>query len=120
MSYFWGSICLDDIPPEQIKQVTFASGVVKRFVNIKVKKMPEVKVRNNNKFEYMVTCEPKRDLQKPGVNYKIGELCEPESKPYSPDSGPVIVEPKENEIGGNKPKKEERENSSSSLDSLPF
>lgn len=120
MSYFWGSICLDDIPPEQIKQVTFASGVVKRFVNIKVKKMPEVKVRNNNKFEYMVTCEPKSDLQKPGVNYKIGELCEPEYKPYSPDSGSVIVEPKESEMEKNKPNGERHDGSNSYLDSLPF
>lgn len=120
MSYLWGSICLDDIPPEQIKQVTFASGVVKRFVNIKVRRMDDPKVRNNNKFSYVITCEPRRDLQKPGVNYNIGELCEPERQSYNPALNSVIVEPKENEIGRNKPKKEERGNASSYLDSLPF
>lgn len=120
MSYFWGSICLDDIPPEQIKQVTFASGAVKRFVNIKIKRMSEVKVRNGNKFKYMVTCEPRRDMQKPGVNYKIGELCEPDSKPYNPATESVIVEPKGCKIGNNKAKGVDGGHAASYMDSLPF
>ena len=72
--YYWGSICLDDIPPEMIKNVTFRNGKVKRYVNIKIKKWGVPVEHAGTVFTHYITCEPRSDLRVRGKNYKLGNL----------------------------------------------
>lgn len=64
---FYGSICLSDIPKEVMRKA--ANGKV--YVNISIAPRKEV-----GKFghTHYITCRPKAEEVKEGVNYFIGDL----------------------------------------------
>ena len=67
----FGSLCLSDIPKELIKDVTCKDGKVRKYLNISVLERKEVSQYGHTHF---VSCSPKREEQRDGVNYIIGDL----------------------------------------------
>lgn len=66
-----GSICLSDIPREEIKEVTLKDGVTKKmYLNVKIVERKEVSQFGHTHF---ISCEPRQELRKDGVNYIIGD-----------------------------------------------
>ena len=63
------SICLSDIPRDQIKEVTLKNGEKKLFLNIKIRERKELGKFGDTHF---ISCEPKKEERKEGVNYIIG------------------------------------------------
>lgn len=71
---YYGSLCLSDIPKELLRKAENG----KTYLNIRVVKRKEADKFGNTHF---VSCAPKKDEQKEGVNYIFGHLKESESKP---------------------------------------
>jgi hypothetical protein len=71
MTMLYGSICLSDIPKELIKEVTLQDGTKKMYLNVAV-----VERREKSQFghTHFITCSPKQEERKEGVNYFIGDL----------------------------------------------
>lgn len=70
--FFYGSICLSDIPKDVMKAVDTKNGR-KVFINVKVveRKQPS----EVSKSTHFISCEPRNEQErKEGVNYFIGEL----------------------------------------------
>ena len=67
--FLFGSICLSDIPRDQIKEVTLRSGEKKKYLNVKIKERKEPSKYGDTHF---ISCEPKKEERKEGVNYIIG------------------------------------------------
>ena len=79
-----GSICLSDIPREQMKKVTCKDGKERIYLNVAV---IERKEKSQFGHTHFITCSPKKEEQKEGVNYIIGDLKEyiPQSNTPSPE-----------------------------------
>ena len=79
-SILTGSLCLSDIPKDQIKMVTRRDGSKAFYVNIAglARKEPQTFENNGVKHTYthLVSCSPKKEERKEGVNYFIGDLEE--------------------------------------------
>lgn len=71
MSNLYGSICLSDIPKEEIKSVMCKDGVTRKFLNVRIIERKTPSQYGNTHF---ISCAPKKDDQKEGVNYFIGDL----------------------------------------------
>lgn len=77
MSFLTGSICLSDIPKEQIKKVMCKDGKERLYLNIAVceKKTPLYDENGRVKVDHFISCAPvKKEDRKEGVNYFIGDL----------------------------------------------
>lgn len=116
-TYFYGSICLDDIPKEVIKQVTLRSGKVKRYVNIKVFRLRDREVETRGGFTptHKITCQPKVSKRKEGVRYDIGELRECELGVYTP--APII---EDSDNGREADSRDKGTKSPFTIEDLPF
>ena len=68
-----GSICLSDIPREQMKKVTCKDGKERIYLNVAV---IERKEKSQFGHTHFVTCSPKKEEQKEGIKYIIGDLKE--------------------------------------------
>lgn len=70
-NFLYGSICLSNVPKELFKKVMCKDGVERVYLNIKV-------VERNQKSQYgdthFVSCEPRKEERKDGVNYIFGDL----------------------------------------------
>jgi hypothetical protein len=71
--FLHGSICLSDIPRELIKKVSCKDGKDRLFLNISVSKK---KVPDHFGYTHFVSCAPKKEERKEGVQYIIGDLKE--------------------------------------------
>lgn len=82
----FASICLSDIPRDQIKEVTLKDGVTKKkYLNIKIVPRKEIGQYGHTHF---ISCEPKQEERRDGVNYIIGD-----GKVYVPQNvGPTTEE----------------------------
>ncbi len=73
-----GSICLSDIPREQMKKVMCRDGKERIFLNVAViqKKEPQTFSDNGTSrtYTHFITCAPKREERKENVNYIIASL----------------------------------------------
>ena len=86
----YGSICLSDIPREEIKAVTLKDGSVKKFLNISVIERKEKGMYGDTHF---ISCAPKKDERKEGVNYIIGDLKTWASEPQMPTPEEIAAAP---------------------------
>ena len=88
MDILLGSLCLSDIPKELIKDVTLKDGTRKKYLSISV-----IERKEPSKFghTHFVSCSPKREQQREGVNYIFGDL-----RRYQPS--PVVSPPTAEEI----------------------
>lgn len=84
-SMLTGSICLTDIPKELIKAVTCRDGQVRKYLNIAIitKKTPQTFTNNGQArtYTHFVSCAPKKEDRKDGVNYILGDL---ETRTFTP------------------------------------
>lgn len=73
-TFYFGSICLSDIPKELIKEFNG-----KKYLNISISAMREPKTFTNKNggiktFTHYVSCKPRKEEVVEGVNYYIGNL----------------------------------------------
>lgn len=112
MGYLFGSICLSDIPRDQIRRVVTRDGREKLYVNIQIYERREPRLMSGRAYTHFVSCAPARSSRRPGVNYIFGDLCKGEShsSPYAPPSPEKIDDSPS--IG--------KSDVSDELDNLPF
>lgn len=96
-SILTGSICLSDIPRDQIKKVTCKDGSVKMYLNIAVitRKQPQTFTNNgvSRTYTHFVSCAPKKEERVDGVNYIIGDLETRTFTPQAPSAEDVQAAP---------------------------
>lgn len=68
MSSLFGSICLSEIPREQMKKVMCKDGKERIFLNIWVGERKEPATFGSNTYTHYVSCSPKKEERKDGVN----------------------------------------------------
>lgn len=66
-----GSICLSDIPRSEIKKVMCKDGKERMYLNIAV---IERKEKGQYGDTHFISCAPRKEERKEGVNYIIGDL----------------------------------------------
>ena len=71
MDILFGSICLSDIPKELIKDVELRDGRHKKYLSVSVLEMKQPGKYGDTHF---ISCAPKKDERKEGMNYIIGNL----------------------------------------------
>lgn len=86
-----GSICLSDIPKEVIKAVECKDGQTRKYLNVAIIERNEVSKFGHTHF---ISCSPKQEERKEGVNYIIGDVKPLERKDLTPtpeeiDNAPV-------------------------------
>lgn len=86
-----GSICIDDIPNEVIKVIKRKDGKPRRYLNVAIVERNEVSQYGHTHF---ISCSPKQEERKEGVNYIIGDVkpLERKAPPPTPeeiDNAPV-------------------------------
>ena len=84
MAILSGSICLSDIPREQMKKIKCKDGVERIYVNVAVIERKEKSQFGNTHF---ITCSPKREERVEGTRYIFGDLKEfvPQNTSPSPE-----------------------------------
>ena len=87
----YGSICLSDIPRDVMKKVVCKDGTTKVFVNISVF---ELKEKSKYGDTHIISCSPKQEERKDGVNYIFGHLKTYEKEPTTEEinNAPPISE----------------------------
>lgn len=84
-SILTGSICLSDIPREQLKKVVCKDGKTRIYVNVAVITKKEPQTFSNNgvsrTYTHFISCAPKKEERVDGVNYIIADL---ETKTFAP------------------------------------
>lgn len=70
----FGSICLSDIPREQMKKVMCKDGKERIYLNIFIGEKKAPQAFDGKVFTHSVSCAPKKEERKEGVNYYIGDL----------------------------------------------
>jgi len=84
MSNLFGSICLSEIPREQMKKVICKDGKERIFVNVWVGERKEPATFGNNTYTHYVSCEPKKEERVEGTNYFLGDLQTYNPQPSTP------------------------------------
>lgn len=79
-----GSICLSDIPKELFKKVKCNDGVERIYVNVAILERKEVSKYGHT---HVMSCSPKKEERKEGVNYFCGDFKEfvPQSNTPTPE-----------------------------------
>ena len=89
--FFYGSICLSNVPKRLFKKVMCKDGQEKIFLNIKVVERKEPSQYGHTHF---VSCEPKDDNDKrDGESYIFGDLTKFEPKSSSVSTEDVAAAP---------------------------
>lgn len=83
MSNLYGSICLSDIPREQMKKVMCKDGKERIYLNIFIGEKKTPSTFDGKVFTHSVSCAPKKEERKEGVNYYIGDLQTYEPQPQA-------------------------------------
>ena len=88
-----GSINLTDIPKECIKQIQCKDGKTRAFLNIAVLDRKEPVVFGERRYTHFISCAPRKEERKEGVNYYIADLEERTPQPMQPTSQQVEKAP---------------------------
>ena len=88
-----GSICLSDIPREVMKKVMCNDGREKIFVNIAILERKEPVTFGDRTYTHCVSCSPKKEERKDGVNYFIGDLQTYNPQPSAPTAQQIEEAP---------------------------
>jgi len=73
MSNLLGSICLSDIPRQMMKKVMCKDGKERIYLNVRIVERKQPSAYGHTHF---ITCEPKKEERKGGVNYIFGDFKE--------------------------------------------
>lgn len=90
MALLFGSICLSDIPRSEIKKVMCKDGQERLFLNVAVIERKEASQFGDTHF---ISCAPKQEERKDGVNYIIGDLKVWNPKPQQPTQEEIAQAP---------------------------
>lgn len=93
MSSLYGSICLSEIPREQMKKVMCKDGKERIFLNIWVGERREPVTFGNRTYTHYVSCSPQKEERKDGVNYFLGDLQTYSQQPSMPTPEQVSSAP---------------------------
>lgn len=93
MSNLFGSICLSNIPREQMKKVMCKDGIERIFVNVFIGEKRNPQEFNGRKYTHYVSCAPKKEERKEGLNYTIGDLQTYEPEPQGPTTEQIDASP---------------------------
>lgn len=88
-----GSICLSDIPREQMKKVMCKDGKERIFLNIFVGEKREPQTFGTRTYTHYVSCAPRKEERTDGVNYYIGDLETFNPQPSTPTIEQVSAAP---------------------------
>lgn len=88
-----GSICLSDIPREVMKKVTCKDGSQKIFINVAIIERKEPATFGDRTYTHFISCAPKKEERKEGVNYFIGDLSEYKPQPSVPTAEQIEAAP---------------------------
>lgn len=89
--FFYGSICLSNVPKRLFKKVMCKDGKERVYLNIKVVKRREPSKFGNTHF---VSCEPKDEKDRiEGETYIFGDLTEYSQQPQTTAAKPFTSEP---------------------------
>ena len=91
--HLFGSICLSDIPREQMKKVMCKDGVERIYVNVFIGARKEPSRFGNNVFTHFVSCAPKKEERVDGKSYFIGDLQTHNPQPSTPTPEQVASAP---------------------------
>ena len=91
--HLFGSICLSDIPREQMKKVMCKDGVERIYVNVFIGERKEPSRFGNNVFTHFVSCAPKKEERVDGKSYSIGDLQTHNPQPSTPTTEQVASAP---------------------------
>lgn len=88
MAQLYGSLNLTRVPRELFKKVTLKDGTTATFLNIRIgeRKTPlqqETKDGKVRVIDHYVSCAPRKEDQKEGVNYFFGDLTEWKEQPQT-------------------------------------
>ena len=93
MSSYFGSICLSDIPREQMKKVMCKDGKERIYLNIFIGEKSNPQEFNGRRYTHFVSCKPKPEERVDGVNYYIGELQTYEPQQTAPTAEQIQSAP---------------------------
>lgn len=88
-----GSICLSDIPRDVMKKVMCKDGKERIFVNIAVCERKEAITFGDRTYTHFISCAPKKEERKEGVNYFMGDLQTYEPQPSIPTAEQIASAP---------------------------
>lgn len=93
MSSYYGSICLSDIPREQMKKVLCKDGKERIFLNIWVGERREPATFDDRTYTHYISCAPRKEERREGVNYFLGDLQTWNPQPATPTAEQVAAAP---------------------------
>ena len=73
-SILTGSICLTDIPKDRIKRVICKDGKERCYLNVSVIARKTPNKINDRTYTHFLSCAPRKEERREGVNYIIGDL----------------------------------------------
>lgn len=86
----YGSICLSAVPKELFKKVKCKDGEERIFLNLKIVRRKETSKYGTTHF---VSCEPRQEERKEGVNYICGDMTEYVPKDNNPSPEDIAQAP---------------------------
>ncbi len=90
MALLIGSICLSNIPRSEMKKIMCKDGKERIFLNVAVVERKEKSQFGDTHF---ITCAPKKEERKEGVNYIFGDLKAWNSEPQMPTAEEIAAAP---------------------------
>lgn len=90
MALLIGSICLSKIPRSEMKKILCKDGKERIFLNVAVVERKEKSQFGDTHF---ITCAPKKEERKEGIDYIFGDLKAWEPQPQMPTVEEIAAAP---------------------------
>lgn len=93
-NFLYGSICLTDaIASGQAKKVVCKDGQTRVYLNVSVIERKSPKEFNGKTYTHFISCAPKQEERKEGVQYIIGDLQTNNPQPSMPTAEEIAQSP---------------------------
>lgn len=90
MALLIGSLCLSNIPRSEMKKIKCKDGVERIYLNVAVVERKEKSQFGDTHF---ITCAPKKEERKEGVDYIFGDLHVWNPEPQMPTAEEIAAAP---------------------------
>ncbi len=81
---YYGSIDLTKVPKECYREVTLKNGEKHIFLNVALYQRKEPTTFGTTTYTHFLSCAPKKEERKEGVNYIVGDFAESKPTPIEP------------------------------------
>ncbi len=81
---YYGSIDLTRVPKECYREVTLKNGEKHIFLNLGLFQRKEPVTFGTTTYTHFLSCAPKKEDRKEGVNYIVGDFAESKPNPVAP------------------------------------